>query len=125
MKLIPASICALIFTLPAVAEQVLPEITVEGAIRAAHDDSLSELISTADLVAIAARQRHGLQPEAVIEKLIAIELESVEFQTATYQMGDETIVVRMIAPIILNFEMSRYPAAEGKPTFTYRITSIY
>jgi hypothetical protein len=125
MKTILASICALFITLPAFAEQVSPEITVEGAIRAAHDNSLSELIYSADLVAIATQQRHSLQPEAVVEKLKAIKLESVKFEKVAYKMGEETILVRMTAPLSLDFELRRYPTAAGKPSFTYRITSIH
>jgi hypothetical protein len=108
------------------AEQVSPEITVQDAIRAVHDDSLSELISCADLVAIATQQRHSLQPEAVVEKLKTIKLESVKFQKASYKIGNEIIIVRMTSPLSLDFELKRYPTGLlRKPSFTYRITSIH
>lgn len=125
MKLISASICALILTLPAFSEQVSPEITVQGAIIAAHDDKLSRLIASVDLVAIATQKSHSMQPDTVVERLKSIKLESIQFQKSNYQMGDETIIVRMTAPLSLDFELKRYPTAEGKPISRYRITSIH
>lgn len=125
MKTILTTICAFIFTVPAFAEQVSPEITVQGAVRAAREDKLSELIASVDLVAVATQPKHGMQPEGVVEKLKSIDLESVQFKDIDYKMGDEVIVVRMTAPLSLDFELKRYPTAGGKPRFAYRITSIH
>jgi len=126
MKAIMASVVAVLaLTSIAPAESLRPEELVRALVRAAHDNNLQGVLDTADLVKIAAHPRHAHTPKALIQFLRGIEQGKIRFQEQAKTGWPDSTVVRMVAPVSMDFDLMLVKATIEKQEDHYFVVAVH
>lgn len=126
MKAIMASVgVALALASVATAESLHPEEVVRSLVRAAHDNNLQGVVDTADLVKIATHRRHSRTPKDLIQFLKGIDQGKIRFQKQARTGWPESTVVRMVAPVSMDFDLMLVKAATEKQEDRYVVVAVH
>ena len=114
MKALTISLVTVLVVMASVAfaESLQPDEVVRTLVRAAHDNNLQGVLDTADMVKIAAHPRHGRSPKALVAFLKGIDQKKITFQKQTHRGWPESALVRMTAPVSMDFEIGRASCRE-------------
>ncbi len=107
------------------AESIEPEEVVRTLIKATHGNNLQHVLETADLVKIATQPRHGRSPENLVKFLKGIEVEKIKFQKIKRKGWPESTIVRMIAPLSVDFDLKLVKATKEKQEDHYRVVAVH
>jgi hypothetical protein len=102
-----------------------PESVVRGLVKAVNENDLRRVVELADLPRIATRPRHAQLPEDLVETLGAIDPDAIRFQEMSRTGRPRSAVVRMTAPLSLDFDLELRPSAGQSPEAHYRVVGIH
>lgn len=126
MKALIVSFAAvLLMASVALAESLEPEEVVRALVRAAHNNNLQGVLDTADLVKIAAFPRHGRSPKELVGFLKGIDPKKITFQVQTRRGWPESTLVRMTAPVMMDFELRLVRASIEKQEDHYVVVAVH
>jgi hypothetical protein len=126
MKAIVASVVLILaLTSAAPAESLHPEEVVRALVRAAHDNDLQGVVDTADLVKIAAHPRHARTPRDLIQFLKGIDQAEIRFQEQARSGWPESTVVRMAAPVSIDFDLALVKATTDTQEDHYVVVAVH
>lgn len=106
-------------------ELLAPDQVVTTLVQSAHDDKLTRFLLTADIPAIASQPRHSFNQMELLKFLKTIDPKKIAYQTKDnaagikwFESSPGRVLVRMIKPIRMDFELeTRKPAAGGDQFF--------
>ncbi len=107
------------------AESLGPEDVVRALVRGAHDNNLRWVVDTADLVKIANHPRHGRSPENLVEFLKGIAQNKITFQAIKREVWPKSTVVRMTAPVSMDFDLELVKATEKRQEDRYVVVAVH
>jgi hypothetical protein len=107
------------------AESLGPEDVVRTLVRGAHENNLEWVVDNADLVKIASHPRHGRSPESLVEFLKGIAQDKITFQAIKREGWPKSTIVRMTAPISMDFDLELVKATEKKQEDRYVVVSVH
>ena len=87
------------------AESLEPEEVVRALVRAAHGNNLQHFLDTTDLVKVATHPRHSRSPVELLQFLKGVDQGKITFQKQTRSGWPDSVVVRMTAPLAIDFEL--------------------
>lgn len=107
------------------AESLRPEEVVKALVIAARQNDLKGVLDTADLVKIAQQKRHGRSPKDLVKFLKKINPKKLKFQDIRRKGWPKTAIVRITAPISMDFDLELVKATKEKQEDHYRIVAVH
>ncbi len=107
------------------AESLRPEEVVKALIIAARQNDLQGVFDTADLVKIAQHKRHGMSPKDLVKFLKGIDPKKLKFQDIKHKGSPKTTIVRITAPISMDFDLELVKATKEKQEDHYRVVAVH
>jgi hypothetical protein len=106
-------------------ETLRPEDVVRMLVRGAQENNLNWIIDSADLIKIASHPRHGRSPENFVEFLKGIDQEKITFQAIKREDWPKSAIVRMTAPISIDFDLELVKASEKIQEDRYVVVAVH
>jgi hypothetical protein len=107
------------------AESLRPEEVVKTLVIAARQNDLKGVLNTADLVKIAQQKRHGRSPKDLVKFLNKIDPKKLKFQDIRRKGWPKTSIVRITAPISMDFDLELVKATKEKQEDHYRVVAVH
>ncbi len=107
------------------AESLRPEEVVKALVIAARQNDLKGVLDTADLVKIAQQKRHGRSPKDLVKFLTEIDPKKLKFQDIKRKDSSKTAIVRITAPISMDFDLELVKATKEKQEDHYRVVAVH
>jgi hypothetical protein len=112
-------------TYVASAETLGPEEAVRTLVRSVHENNLQAVLDTTDLIKIATLPRRGRSPENLIIFLKGIDQTKIAFQTIKRENFPKFTVVRMTAPVSIDFDLELVKATQKKQEDQYVVVGVH
>ncbi len=107
------------------AESLRPEEVVKALVIAIRQNDLKGVLDTADLVKIAQQKRHGRSPKDLVKFLKKIDPKKLKFQDIKRKGWSKTAIVRITAPISMDFDLELVKATKEKQEDHYRVVAAH
>ena len=107
------------------AESLRPEEVVKALVIASRQNNLQGVLDTADLVKIAQQKRHGRSPKDLVKFLKEIDPKKLKFQDIKRKGWPNTAIVRITAPISMDFDLELVKANKKKQEDHYRVVAVH
>ena len=126
MKVLLASLVFAFVAYPrASAESLSPEEVVLNLIKAAQSGNLQKVSEYADLGRIASAPRHGRSKEDLMKFLKGIDLKKIKFQKIKRKAFPKATLVRMMAPLCMDFDLELIEATVEKQEDYYIVVTVH